>query len=432
MPSGTRRGTHTPCRRCRLPRRRLSARSSRERSTAPRPSRHRAPTAHHRFPCCPDVDDSVADRRRTSDSPIRRGRPEWLARGRTIRRERVRRPAEGSDVHAIAHHGCRVSNGLACGAAPTNRSSLGVKRVEAAIGRADVHGAGRDHWCGDGDTPEACSPLRAPAPSTLSWFSSLSTGLKPLRAASRWNCGQSAELADGAEIAPSVQMPTTAATRLILPLALDCMFPPRSVARYRPIARKVAVAPDAGPHMTVSSGSSCTACPRATRRIRRAGWTASSWSPSSAPSCSQQSAPARALADDLPSRVRDVGRLGGGRHSATARLQLTRRHPLFVTAIPQETPALSQIVFAGQARVSLFRRLQEGGVTCSTSRPSSSSSRKFQQIKPQIQQAFPDVPEQELSKAQSNPDQLVSTIEQKTGQPKAQIEQKLTQLASRV
>ena len=50
----------------------------------------------------------------------------------------------------------------------------------------------------------------------------------------------------------------------------------------------------------------------------------------------------------------------------------------------------------------------------------------------EIQQAFPDVPEQELSKAQSNPDQLVSTIEQKTGQSKDQIEQKLTQLVSRV
>ena len=56
----------------------------------------------------------------------------------------------------------------------------------------------------------------------------------------------------------------------------------------------------------------------------------------------------------------------------------------------------------------------------------------FQQIKPQIQQAFPDVPEQELIKAQSNPEQLVSTIEQKTGKSKDQIEQQLKQLVSRV
>src|SRR5918993_3452788 len=56
----------------------------------------------------------------------------------------------------------------------------------------------------------------------------------------------------------------------------------------------------------------------------------------------------------------------------------------------------------------------------------------FQQIKPQIQQAFPDVPEQELTKAQSNPEQLVTTIEQKTGHSKDQIEQQLKQLVSRV
>lgn len=55
---------------------------------------------------------------------------------------------------------------------------------------------------------------------------------------------------------------------------------------------------------------------------------------------------------------------------------------------------------------------------------------KFQQIKPQIQQAFPDVEEQDLSKGQSDPDQLVSTIAEKSGQPKEQIEQQLKQLVS--
>jgi uncharacterized protein YjbJ (UPF0337 family) len=54
----------------------------------------------------------------------------------------------------------------------------------------------------------------------------------------------------------------------------------------------------------------------------------------------------------------------------------------------------------------------------------------FQQLKPQIKQAFPDVPEQELSQGQSDPDRLVSTIEQKTGQPKERIEQQLQQLVS--
>jgi uncharacterized protein YjbJ (UPF0337 family) len=55
----------------------------------------------------------------------------------------------------------------------------------------------------------------------------------------------------------------------------------------------------------------------------------------------------------------------------------------------------------------------------------------FQQIKPQIKQAFPDVPEQELSQGASDPDRLVSTIEQKTGQPKERIEQQLQQLVGR-
>jgi uncharacterized protein YjbJ (UPF0337 family) len=52
----------------------------------------------------------------------------------------------------------------------------------------------------------------------------------------------------------------------------------------------------------------------------------------------------------------------------------------------------------------------------------------FKQLKPQIKQAFPDVPEQELSQGQSDPDRLVSSIEQSTGQPKDRIEQRLQQL----
>ncbi len=57
---------------------------------------------------------------------------------------------------------------------------------------------------------------------------------------------------------------------------------------------------------------------------------------------------------------------------------------------------------------------------------------KFQQLKPQLKQAFPDVEEQELSKGQSDPDQLVSTLAEKSGQPKPQIEQQLKQMVSKV
>ncbi len=38
--------------------------------------------------------------------------------------------------------------------------------------------------------------------------------------------------------------------------------------------------------------------------------------------------------------------------------------------------------------------------------------------------------EQELSKGQSDPDQLVTTLAEKSGQPKEQIEQQLKQLVS--
>ena len=53
---------------------------------------------------------------------------------------------------------------------------------------------------------------------------------------------------------------------------------------------------------------------------------------------------------------------------------------------------------------------------------------KFQQIKPQLQQKFPGVQEQDLQKGQSDPDQLVKTIAQKSGQDEQMIEQQLKQL----
>ena len=52
----------------------------------------------------------------------------------------------------------------------------------------------------------------------------------------------------------------------------------------------------------------------------------------------------------------------------------------------------------------------------------------FQEIKPKLKQQYPDVEEQELTKAQSDPDSFVQTVAQKTGQQKEQIEQQLRQL----
>ena len=56
---------------------------------------------------------------------------------------------------------------------------------------------------------------------------------------------------------------------------------------------------------------------------------------------------------------------------------------------------------------------------------------KFQQIKPQLKQRFPDLQEQDLQKGQSDPDQLVKTVAQKSGQDEQQIEQQLKQLVQK-
>ena len=53
---------------------------------------------------------------------------------------------------------------------------------------------------------------------------------------------------------------------------------------------------------------------------------------------------------------------------------------------------------------------------------------QFQQIKPQLKQRFPDLQDQDLQKAQSDPDQLVKAVAQQSGQDEKQIEQQLMQL----
>jgi hypothetical protein len=55
---------------------------------------------------------------------------------------------------------------------------------------------------------------------------------------------------------------------------------------------------------------------------------------------------------------------------------------------------------------------------------------KFQQIKPQLKQRFSDVSDQDWEMASSDPDRLIDTICQKTGQTRDQVEQTVRQLVS--
>ena len=53
---------------------------------------------------------------------------------------------------------------------------------------------------------------------------------------------------------------------------------------------------------------------------------------------------------------------------------------------------------------------------------------KFQQVKPQLKQHFSGVTDQDLDYAKSDPDRLITTISQKTGQPTARDESEIRSL----
>jgi hypothetical protein len=53
---------------------------------------------------------------------------------------------------------------------------------------------------------------------------------------------------------------------------------------------------------------------------------------------------------------------------------------------------------------------------------------KFQQVKPQLKQHFSGVTDQDLDYAKSDPDRLITTISQKTGQPTARVESEIRSL----
>lgn len=53
---------------------------------------------------------------------------------------------------------------------------------------------------------------------------------------------------------------------------------------------------------------------------------------------------------------------------------------------------------------------------------------RLREIKPQLKRDYPDLSETDFNKAESDPDRFVSMIEQKTGQPRDRVEQRLAEL----
>jgi hypothetical protein len=55
---------------------------------------------------------------------------------------------------------------------------------------------------------------------------------------------------------------------------------------------------------------------------------------------------------------------------------------------------------------------------------------KFQQVKPQLMQRFSGLTDKDLDIAQSDPDRLISTISQKTGEPESRVEAEIRSLVA--
>ena len=53
---------------------------------------------------------------------------------------------------------------------------------------------------------------------------------------------------------------------------------------------------------------------------------------------------------------------------------------------------------------------------------------KFQQVKPQLKSKFSGVTDQDLETGRYDPDQLITTISQKTGQPTTRVEAEIRSL----
>jgi hypothetical protein len=53
---------------------------------------------------------------------------------------------------------------------------------------------------------------------------------------------------------------------------------------------------------------------------------------------------------------------------------------------------------------------------------------KLRDMKPQLKRDYPDLSETDFNQAESDPDRFVSIIEQKTGQPRERVEQRIAEL----
>ena len=53
---------------------------------------------------------------------------------------------------------------------------------------------------------------------------------------------------------------------------------------------------------------------------------------------------------------------------------------------------------------------------------------KLTTLKPQLKREFPELSESDISQAERDPDQFIRRIEEKSGQPREQVEHRLTQL----
>jgi hypothetical protein len=53
---------------------------------------------------------------------------------------------------------------------------------------------------------------------------------------------------------------------------------------------------------------------------------------------------------------------------------------------------------------------------------------KISQLKPQLKREFPELSDSDMKQAESDPDQFIRRIEEKSGQPREHVEQRLTQL----
>jgi uncharacterized protein YjbJ (UPF0337 family) len=53
---------------------------------------------------------------------------------------------------------------------------------------------------------------------------------------------------------------------------------------------------------------------------------------------------------------------------------------------------------------------------------------KYQQVKPQLKQRFSGVTDQDLDAVRSDPDKLITTISQKSGEPQSRVEAEVRSL----